>query len=255
MHDFDRSSAIVIRAGRETWLLGCGHGSDFERGLRPALYARGLDKVSGLVVAEGTSAHLGAIDEFLRQFPPDRVVESPLAARLPDRQRLHQTLADAKQGKSIHWHGQSIPLGASGIELRVLHPPAGLERRVSDDQALVLRLQLPDGRRVLFMADSGFNTERWLIENEADLASDVLVLGRHSRDLTGTPEFLRRVAPKWIVRHEHSRRFRKPDENFQLPAGIPFWQTSEEGAIVLRFFPNRSDIRGFVSGRSQTITR
>ncbi len=220
VHDFERSSAIVVRAGRETWLLGCGHGSDFERGLRPVLYARGLDRVSGLVVTEPTTAHLGAIDELLRQLPPDCVVDSPLAPRLPDRQRLHRALAESRQGKSIHWHGQSIPLGASGIVLQVLHPPAGLERRVSDDQALVLRLQLTDGRRVLFMGDSGFATERWLIENEADLSSDVLVLGRHSRDLTGTPEFVRRVAPKWIVRHDHSRRFRKPDENFQAPAGM-----------------------------------
>jgi len=81
------------------------------------------------------------------------------------------------------------------------------------------------------------------------------VLGRHSRDLTGTPEFLRRVAPKWIVRHEHSRRFRKPDETFQVPAGIPLWKTTDEGAITLRLFSDRSEIRGFVSGRAQTLTR
>ncbi len=254
VHDFERSSAILVRAGRETWLLGCGHGSDFERGLRPALFARGLDKVSGLVVTEGTTAHLGSIGELLEQIPPDRVIESPLAPRLPDRQRLHEALAGAKRGKSIHWHGQTIHLDG-GIELRVLHPPVGLERRASDDQALVLRLRMPDGRRVLFMADSGFATERWLIENEKDLASEVLVLGRHSRDLTGTSEFLRRVAPKWIVRHEHSRRFRKPDENFQAPAGVPLWQTTDDGAIAVKLFSDRSEIRGFVSGRAQTITR
>jgi len=104
------------------------------------------------------------------------------------------------------------------------------------------------------MGDSGFATERWLLDHEPDLASDGLVLGRHSRDLTGTPEFLRRVAPKWIVRHEHSRRFRKPDETFQMPAGIPFWKTTEEGAVTVRFFADRSELRGFFSGRAETFT-
>ncbi len=254
VHDFERSSVILIRAGRETWLLGCGHGSDFERGLRPVLHARGLDSFSGLVVTEGTTAHLGSIGELIQQFPPDRVIESPLAARQPDRQRLHEALAESKRGKSIHWHGQTIHLDG-GIEARVLYPPAGLERRVSDDQALVVRLQLPDGHRVLFMADSGFATERWLLENEVDLASEGLVLGRHSRDLTGTPEFLRRVGAKWIVRHEHSRRFRKPDETFQAPANVPLWQTTNEGAIIVKLFPDRSEISGFVSGRALTLTR
>ena len=252
--DFDRSSAIVLRAGSETWLLGCGHGSDFERGLRPALYARGLDRVDGFVVTEGTTAHLGAMDEVLRQFPPERVIESPLAPRQPDRHRLHAALADSRRGKSIVWHGHAITLGG-GIEARVLYPPAGLERRISDDQALVLRLQLPDGRRVLFMSDSGFATERWLLENETDLSSDVLVLGRHSRDLTGSPEFLRRVAPIGIVRHEHSRRFHKPDESFQAPAGVPTWNTAEEGAVTLRLFSDRTELRGFVSGRVGSLRR
>ena len=254
VHDFDRSSVILVRAGAETWLFGCGHASDFERGLRPGLFARGLDGVTGLIATVPSSAHLGAIDALLAQFAVERFIDSPLAARLPDRHRLHEWLADARRGKSIYARGQIIFLDG-GIEARVLHPPAGLDRRLSDDQALVLRLHFPDGRRVLFMSDSGFATERWLIENAPDLRSDVLVFGQHSRDLTGTPEFVRAVAPKCIVRHEHSRRFRQPDETFQPPVNALVLRTVEEGAITLRFFADHAEVGGFVSQGTRPIPR
>lgn len=254
VHDFDRSSAIIVRAGAETWLFGCGHGSDFERGLRPALFARGLDGVTGLVVTVPTSAHLGAADALLAQFTVERLIDSPLAARLPDRNRLHERLADARRGKSIYARGQTIFLDG-GIAAKVLYPPAGLERRLSDDQALVIRLHLPNGRRVLFMSDSGFATERWLIDNEPDLRSDVLVFGQHSRDLTGTPEFVRAVAPKGIIRHVHSRRFRKADDTFKPPIDALVLRTEDEGAITLRFFAGRAEVGGFVSQRVRPLTR
>ncbi len=254
VHDFDRSSAILVRAGAETWLLGCGHTADFERGLRPGLFARGLDGLAGLIVTGPTSAHVGAAEALLAQFTLERIIDSPLSARLPDRHRLHDGLAEARRGKSIYAAGQTIFLDG-GIEARVLHPPAGLERRLSDDQALVLQLRLPDGRRVLFMGDSGFATERWLLDHEKDLRSDVLVFGQHSRDLTGTPEFVRTVSPKCIVRHEHSRRFRQPDPTFQAPPGVLVLRTVDEGAITLRFFPDRAEARGFLSPQVRPITR
>ena len=254
VHDYDRSSVILLRAGAETWLLGCGHASDFERGLRPALYERGLDGVKGLVVTAPTTAHIGASEALLAQFAVERIIDSPLSARLPDRHRLHEWLADAQRGKSIYARGQTIFV-AGGIELRVLHPPAGLERKLGDDQALVLRAHLPDGRRILFMSDSGFATERWLIDHEPDLRSDVLIFGQHARDLTGTPEFMRAVAPKCIVRHEHSRRFRQPDPTFQPPPGATVLRTADEGAVTLSFYLDRVEAGGFLSQRIQAVTR
>ena len=80
----------------------------------------------------------------------------------------------------------------------MLFPPAGLKRTVADDKALVLQLDCA-GTRVLFMSDSGFNTEQWLIENEPDLRSDILVKGHHAKDLSGTLEFLARVHPQAVI--------------------------------------------------------
>ena len=53
--------------------------------------------------------------------------------------------------------------------------------------------------RALFMSDSGFSTEQWLLENEPDLRSDVLVKGWHAKDLSGTADFLAKVQPRAVV--------------------------------------------------------
>ena len=81
----------------------------------------------------------------------------------------------------------------------VLYPPANLPpQNLADDKALVLRLEAA-GRRVLFASDIGFSVETWLLKHEPDLKSDVLIKGWADRDFSGTPDFVRAVAPSAVI--------------------------------------------------------
>src|SRR4029453_16727578 len=82
--------------------------------------------------------------------------------------------------------------------VRILYPVPGMARATSDDKALVIRVEC-EGLRLLLMSDSGFPTETWLLENEPDLRADVLIKGHHAKDISGTPEFLSRVAPQVAI--------------------------------------------------------
>ena len=100
-------------------------------------------------------------------------------------------------GRRYFERGDEIALGA-GAKLSVLFPPRGMVRSLADDKALVCRIEA-GGLRVLCTSDAGFFTEHWLVENEPDLRADVLVKGWHSKDFSGTPDFLARVQPRAIV--------------------------------------------------------
>ncbi|MBM3891931.1 MAG: hypothetical protein FJ388_22685 [Verrucomicrobia bacterium] len=93
--------------------------------------------------------------------------------------------------------GATLPL-AEGVELRVLHPPAGPMARLFDDNALVLQLRCGT-HRVLLVSDIGESVERQLVAAKADLRSDVLIKGLHNREGSCTDEFLDAVAPEWVV--------------------------------------------------------
>ena len=192
--DLRDGGAIHLRSGGSDWLLDCGSSFDYGRTVLPFLRSRGVNRLDGLLLTHGDTHHIGGALAALDDFHPRSVVDSPLQDRSPTRAQLHAELATRRLGKAICARGDFIRI-APQASLRVLFPPAGLKRSAADDKALVLQLESA-GTRVLFMSDSGFNTEQWLLENEPDLRSDILVKGHHAKDLSGTLEFLARVQPQ-----------------------------------------------------------
>ncbi len=116
----------------------------------------------------------------LEDLAPGVLIDSPLKDRSTTRRKLHADMALAQKPKSIYERGDVIHLDAE-TDLQVLFPPAGLERSMADDKAFVLLLESA-GTRVLFMSDSGFSTEEWLLTHETALRADILIKGQHAKD-------------------------------------------------------------------------
>ena len=195
--DVGDGAAIHLRAGVEDWLLDCGNVRDYERSLLPYLRSRGVNRMDGLILTHGDSAHIGAARAVFYDFRPRWVADTTLLDRSPSRRDIHADLAADGFGRRYFERGDEVALGA-GAKLSVLYPPHGVVRSVSDDKALVCRIET-SGVRVLFVSDAGFFTEHWLVENEPDLRADVLVKGWHSKDFSGTSDFLAHVQPQAIV--------------------------------------------------------
>jgi competence protein ComEC len=156
-----------------------------------------VNSLDGLLLTHGDAQHVGGASTVLAELDPQAFFETPVRDRSPTRRSFHTQLEQRAFGKSIVWRGDRIALGGDAT-LRVLYPPAGLAGVVADDKALVVQLTSASVQ-VLFMSDSGFTTEQWLMENESDLRCDVLVKGWHSKDLSGTPDFLARVQPQAVI--------------------------------------------------------
>jgi ComEC/Rec2-related protein len=190
-------AAIHIRAGSGDWLLDCGGVREYDNVLLPYLRSRGVNRLDGLILTHGDSAHLGAAREVFGDFRPRWVADTALQDRSPSRRGIHAELAAQSVGRRYLQRGDEVSLGP-GVRLRVLYPPPGIVRSVADDRALACRIEAGD-LRVLCVSDAGFFTERWLMDNEPDLRADVLVKGWHSRDFSGVSDFIGRVKPRAIV--------------------------------------------------------
>ncbi|HYR57321.1 MAG TPA: ComEC/Rec2 family competence protein, partial [Chthoniobacteraceae bacterium] len=195
--DLGEGGGIHLRSGARDWLLDCGSGTEYNRTVLPYLRSRGVNSLDGLLLTHGDAHHIAGAFAALDDFRPRCLVDSPVHDRSPTRSVLHAHFAARRIGKAIFERGDFLRV-APGASLRVLFPPAGLKRNMADDKAFVLQLESA-GTRVLFMSDSGFSTEQWLLENEPDLRSDVLVKGHHAKDISGTPDFLARVQPQAVI--------------------------------------------------------
>lgn len=195
--DLRDGAACHMRAGKCDWLIDCGSAVSYRTTVLPYLRSRGVNRLDGLILTHGDSHHIGGALTALADFGPRAVFDSPLGDRSSARAAVHRELAAHRRGKSIALRGDRIHT-APGATVRVLFPPGGLRRNLADDKALVLLLECA-GSRVLFMSDSGFSTEQWLLENEPDVRADILIKGAHASDLSGTAEFLARVAPQAVI--------------------------------------------------------
>lgn len=232
--DLADGGASHIRAGGRDWLVDCGSKIAYERLVLPYLRTRGVNRLDGFVITHGDVQHLGGALTLLDDFRPRAIVDSALSDRSPTRRKLHAELARLGVGKGIHQRGDRVRLGPKATA-RVLYPPAGLPRPSADDKALVVQLDAA-GTRVLFMSDSGFATEQWLLENEPDLRSDIVIKGQHAKDLSGTLDFLARVRPRAVVCSALGYG--------DAPEGLDAWEGSLTGMGVTVF---RQDRTGAVS--------
>ena len=241
-------AAIHIRSGDGDWLVDCGGMRDYDGSLLPYLRSRGVNRLDGIVLTHGDTAHVGAASLFLGDFHPRWIADTAFSDRSPTRRDIHARLAAAGFGRRYLQRGDEISLGKN-VTLRVLFPPPEIARSQADDKALVCRIEAA-GLRVLLMSDAGFSTERWLLENEPDLRADVLVAGWHSRDISGTADFLSRVQPVAAVRSlsplrtppervtewEGNLRAIGAEDFRQERCGAVKIELGEDGELVLRTF-------------------
>ncbi len=186
-------AAMHIRAGGADWLVDCGSVREYDNTLLPYLRSRGVNRLDGLVLTHGDTAHIGAAPSLFEDFHPRWIADTMHSDRSPSRRDVHAKLAAASFGRRYLQRGDEISFGKNAA-LRVLFPPPEIARTQADDKALVCRIEAA-GMRVLLMSDAGFSTERWLLQNEPDLRADVIVSGWHAKDFSGTPDFLARVQP------------------------------------------------------------
>jgi ComEC/Rec2-related protein len=250
--DLGEGGAAFVRADGRDWLLDAGATSDYDRSVLPYLRSRGVNRLDGLLLTHGDVRHIGGALTAIPDFRPGLIADSVLRDRSPTRRLLHASLVQRGRGKALYERGDFIRLGPQ-VSLRVLHPSGGMKRSTADDMALVVQLEA-NGTRVLFMSDSGLVTEQWLIENEPDLRSDLLIKGQHARDFSGTPNFLARVQPQAVIcsalGYGEAPAQLDPWERDLAAQGVAVFRQDRTGAVQVEIREGGFEVRGFVTGQT-----
>ena len=250
--DLGDGGAVHLRSAGRDWLFDCASASRYGRTVLPYLRTRGVNWLDGLLLTHGDAQHIGGAIAVLHDFRPRAIVDSALRDRSPIRRKLHEELAHHGTGKALLWRGDFLHPSATAT-LRVLYPPPAHTRPLADDKALVVQL-MSGGVRVLFMSDSGFATEQWLLENETDLRSDIVVKGHHAKDTPGSTDFLTRVQPQAVVcsapgfgtRPAHLDAWQRAME----ARGITVFRQDRCGAVRAELQDGAFELRGFANGQT-----
>jgi competence protein ComEC len=251
--DVGDGAAIHLRSGDANWLIDGGASWRYNNTTLPYLRSRGVNRLDALVLTHGDSDHIAAALPLLDDFQPRTIFDSTLKDRSSTRRQFHQTLVDRHRGKAFLQRGDSLRVGSA--EMRVLYPPPGFRRTNADDQALVLLVEC-NGARVLLMSDAGLVTERWLLQNEPDLAAGVLVKSHHAKDFSGTPDFLARVNPQAVVVGTLDPG--RPRTTLDAwvadlrSKGLAVFYQRDCGAAVLRIRDRSVEVNGFVGDQRFT---
>lgn len=251
--DLGAGAAVHIRAGQSDWMFDCGSDRDYERVVREYLHSAGVNRLDGLLLTHGDSLHIGGATRVLAECRPRVIIDNPL----PDRSIVHRRLRQNFEQVAL----VTKQLGATEsfvvapeVTAHVLYPARLSLARIADAQGLVVQMEVGRSVRVLFMADSGAETERTLLRSSADLRSDILIKGQHHSNESGSPAFLDAVHPRLII--ATSRDFpeneRIKDEWVEevKRRGIRLFRQDETGAVLLRFRPDEWQAQAYLTGET-----
>jgi beta-lactamase superfamily II metal-dependent hydrolase len=190
----------------------------------------------------------------LGDLPPAVLIDNPMA----DRSIVHRRLRGEFERRGLRPRNLSLGenfAAAKSVSLQRLYPPSDFSRSTTantDDQALVVRLTVGASMKVLFMSDSGYETEAALIESGVDLRSDILVKGQHHSGQSGSDAFLEAVRPRLIVATSRDfPAYQRVDEEWAEQVrskNIKLFRQNETGAVELRFARDVWQARAYMTG-------
>lgn len=249
--DAGAGAAVHLRSGSADWLFDCGSERNYERSLRAYLHSAGVNRLTGLLLTHGDTLHIGAAARLLDDLPPAILIDNAAA----DHSVVHRKLRSEFWRRGFRskelFAGEEVAL-SKHLLAKILHPPSGLATTTGDDQALVIQLTIEPSTKVLFLSDSGYETENALIASGVDLRSDIVVKGQHHSGQSGSDALLDAVRPRLII--ATSRDFPGHERiNDEWAAsvrarGIKLFRQDETGAVELSFAPDQWEARAYVTG-------
>lgn len=198
-------------------MLDVGGESGFKYQVLPSLRRKGA-RLDSVVVSHADVQHYGGLALLAQNYELKQVV-------------LPQELSDT-EGVSVNLGletGSSLALSESA-RLEVIYA-AEHTHGVADDRCAVLRLHWGE-KRILFVNDAGFRFEQWVLENDMDVAADLLVLGKHAYDLSAGLDFIKKVNPAAIIT-QRSAAESEEWRNSITGLNIELLQLEETGAVLL----------------------
>jgi competence protein ComEC len=218
-----------------------------ERIVAPFLWSQKIYRIDDVVLSHADLDHFNGLIDLADRFAIGRVLCSPTFADKPT-EAVRITMRELDRRRiPIHHLVAGQRLRSSGVELDVLHPPAGWPGGNENTRSVVLEVR--HGGHVLLLTGD--------LEGEglAEVLSlpprrvDVLMAphhGSHRIDVTALAKWCR---PGLVVSCQGLPRGAGRAPGLYRATGAEFWSTQEQGAIEVRSDETGLSAKAYLSKR------
>lgn len=225
---------LVDGGGFWTWNYDLGQAV-----ITPTLTRGKPPRLDGIALSHADFDHYRGLYYPLRHF---RVREYASQGRGPeghDGQLLEEILTSRNIPEQVWRKGDFISLGPD-VGFEVLHPDDRWTGANKDnDASLVLRLIWKDRPLALLTGDIELPSIAALLQSNADLSAEVLIVPHHGSRSSFSPELYARVRPGFaLVSTGFLNRFNHPHPEIVrtlLDMDIPLYNSAEHGAVTIRW--------------------
>ena len=258
-------ASVLLHAGQAAWLLDTGGKRSFSNIVQPLLLEKRTDALAGLILSHSDIEHVGGCTRAYRDHGRPLVGISSLEPWLHETSlsslKRFMSAQNLRSGSTLRQfsEGDRLHFGSDAAAL-VLHPSRFDLHDKSDDRALVLLCEL-GGFRVLWLNDSGFITEKTLMERHLlkALRCDVLIRNQHASDFSALPDFLLAARPRIIITSNvpyiQGEAMSPTLAVYAERHQAHLFDQNVHGAITIRIEKGILEAVSFVTGESARITK
>lgn len=223
------------------WMIDSGGDRTYQGRVLPLMRSRGLNRIDALLLTHGDEGHLGAAPAAIHQFRPGILLESAVENRSPTHREILEMAQRFGVTSTTLDRGQRLLVGEQ-VSITVLHPSSLRPGRLADDRAIVLKIDYA-GRSLLLTSDSGFETERILLESGADLRADLWIRGQHVDAPSGLTAFVDAIAPKAVIsthaEFPETERISQTLRDHLAARRIPLYDLESAGTVAVEITSNK----------------
>lgn len=251
--DVGSGAAVHLQTRDQDWLFDCGSERDYDRLVREYLHTAGINTLDGLLLTHGDAQHIGGASRLLSEIRPRLLIDNPAQDRSSVHKRLRRMLDEKKWPVTHPARGEVLQIGPD-VTCAVVHPPRDFSSSMSDDQSLVLRLEVARGPAILLMSDSGLATEKTMVHSAIPVRSDIIVKGQHHSGKSGSNELLDAVRPQLIVATsrdfpQHERVDDQWADEIQR-RNIKLFKQSDTGAVQIWLRSDGWEAKSYLTGET-----
>lgn len=192
-----KADAILLGVGDAACLIDAGYARSRGK-ILAAMKMMGVEKLEAVFATHTDDDHVDGL-EWLAQS--DVEIGAWYASGMytgVKKEEKHPAVKAAKlDGQNVNWlkAGDRVPLGDAVLDVL---GPSVLNTDKDDNNSLVMMLRSPQGN-ILLAGDMEFEQEAVLLSTGADLNCDVLKVGNHADNDTGSEAFIRAASPSAAV--------------------------------------------------------
>jgi beta-lactamase superfamily II metal-dependent hydrolase len=220
------------------------------------LVGRGIGTLDLMFLTHRHADHLGGLREVVAKHGTRMFLDAPYPHEIQEYGRLLALLDKQQVPVRQAERGRTIDLG-DGARLTLLGPPEPpITNTRSDVNANSVVSRIDFGRvGVLFAADAEAQTERWLLDSQANLRAAVLKVAHHGSRYSSTPRFLQAVRPLVaVVSVGTGNEYHHPDAQTLsrlTRMGARVFRTDLDGPIAIE--SDGAEIEVLVHGRREVF--